>query len=247
MRRCADGGSWWAGTPGAPAVGMQGQREACVVGVSWRPRVVVGGKNPLPGPQAAFAQIWDSICVKPSTVGNRHASGRNGWFCWWWMLSSRDHLHPMPASALDCCHSRFLFHLSLGHWSMSFLVLSPLPVAASSSSLGAGLSCPPCPHSRGPRCSHSFTACVLCVWQQLVRVSSESGGFSTTYSLGACLLTQHLSPYPGPCSPVPHVVATLTSPEPLTCQECSASGPVTAVSSALSSSTTRQFCRALPI
>ena len=159
----------------------------------------------------------------------------------------RDHLHPMPASALDCCHSRFLFHLSLGHWSMSFLVLSPLPVAASSSSLGAGLSCPPCPHSRGPPCSHSFTACVLCVWQQLVRVSSESGGFSTTYSLGACLLTQHLSPHPGPCSPVPHVVATLTSPEPLMCQECSASGPVTAVSSALSSSTTRQFCRALPI
>ena len=50
-----------------------------------------------------------------------------------------------------------------------------------------------------------------------------------------------------PCSPVPHVVATLTSLEPLTCQECSASGPVTAVPSALSSSTTRQFCRALPI
>ena len=50
--------------------------------------MVAGGKNPLPGPQAAFAQIWDSICVKPSTVGNRHASGRNGWFCWWWMLSS---------------------------------------------------------------------------------------------------------------------------------------------------------------
>ena len=39
-----------------------------------------------------------------------------------------------------------------------------------------------------------------------------------------------------PCSPVPHVVATLTSPEPLTCQECSALGPVTAVPSALSSS-----------
>lgn len=30
----------------------------------------------------------------------------------------RDHPHPMPASALDCCHPRFLSHLSLGQWSM---------------------------------------------------------------------------------------------------------------------------------
>lgn len=68
--------------------------------------------NPLPGPQAAFAQIWDSVYVRPSAMGSRHASRRNGWFCWWWTLSSE-------VPSFHACFRPRLLSLSLP--------VSPLP------------------------------------------------------------------------------------------------------------------------
>ena len=189
------------GTPGAPAVGMRGQREACAGGVSWRPRVVAGEKNPFPGPQAAFAQIWDSIYVKLSTVGSRHASGRNGWFCWWWMLSSEITfipclLPPWTVVTLASCFTSLLATGACPAWCSHPCpwLLPPLLWGLGSHPLSALILVVLSAHTAS---RHE----VLCVWQQLVRVSSESGGFSTTHSLGACLLTQHLSPLAVlPCS-----------------------------------------------
>lgn len=129
--------------------------------------------NPLPGPQAAFAQIWDRIYVKPSTVGSRHASGRNGWFCWWWMLSSEITLIPClrpPWTVVTLLASCLTSPLASGHgaaWCSHPCpwLLPPL--------LG-GLGSHPLP-ALAPAVLGAHTAsrpAVLCVWQQPIRVSS---------------------------------------------------------------------------
>lgn len=228
-----------AGTPAPPAVGMRGQREARAGEGPWG--TSGGGRKATPcqGPGLPLSDLGPHLC-KTEHCGQQ-ARLREEWLVLLVVDAElRDHPHPMPASP--------------GLLSPSSLPVLPLPWPVGMvlpwcshpppwllpPLLGGWALIPSCPRSSGPGAHTASRPAVLCVlWQQPIRVSSGQVVPPLLHSLGAPPLPQQLSLFLVWWPP--------DSSRPLVCQASSASGPVAAVPSALSSSTTRQFYRALPV
>lgn len=199
----------------------------------WRPRAGAG-ERALPAPPGCLPATGDGVDVKPSAVGSRRESGRDGLHCLGWTLSSqRSPFTPCLLLALDRCHS-----------CLSSSPVSPLPSASGARpplgslppTLGRFLLSPwgwalvrsHCARSRAPVCAHSASQLEVSrvCWQLAILILRRSGCFSTASNLAGGLLRPTDWPSPStfqaplflvpPCSPAPPAAATLTSADPRT-------------------------------